>query len=710
MKNENYDDVKKLLGEEIELPESLSKENIVKKIKENGVKQKKKRVKIFPRFVAAAAAFAVVAVGTFAVYERSFGSNRPVSLKPAQEVEEVKQETVPQENENTQKTTYAAIDVGTKKVALSKFGSQKDLNNYFSNIAAKEKNRISFFVKNAASKSDDKAYEYENTADDAPTEFAGDNQSTASINSQNNSSFGKTNTQVSGVDEADVIKNDGNYLYIVNGEKLSIVDAKTMKLASQTEFKGSSDKHKIRISEIYVNGDRLVATGYEYEENKDGDYFTGVGMKGCFHYNITNSISLIYDISDRNAVLETRRVRQDGDILSTRMIGSYLYTATSYSPDLSENKKTNYTPEVDGKKIMSDDVYVQSKEKENANYIVLSGYDTANKNSEVSKVSILANGYIIYCSKDTFYVAEDSYDEKKDRNVTTVHAFSLSDGAVAYKNSGAVPGSLDDQYMMDQSGDYFRIATNDYNYKTDLDISSLYILDKDMNVVGKLENIAKDEQIKSVRFMGNTAYVVTFRNTDPLFAIDLSKPNAPKILGLVKLPGFSEYLHPISENLLVGIGYSGDEENADFNKVKISLFDVSDKKNPKEIDSHIIKNASCDVNYSPKSFLTIDENTFGIPVYYYGAKYGKLIFKTFTVKDGKFSEKSNYLHSGKSNGSDFFRGTFIENYVYTVDETTVKQFNMNTEEELAALDYMPISDNEETPIAYNDDVVEVTVY
>ncbi len=706
MKNENYDDMKELFGEEIELPESLSKENIVKKIKESGVKQKKKKIKVFPRFVAAAAAFAVVAVGAFAFYDRSFGSNRPVSLKPAQEVEEVKQETAPQENENAQKTTYAAIDVGTKKVALSKFGSQKDLNNYFSNIAAKEKNRISFFAKTA-----DKAYE--NVADSAPTEFAGDqNQSTgtASINSQNDGTFGKTNTQVSGVDEADVVKNDGNYLYIVREEKLSIVDAKTMKLASQTEFKGSSDKYKIHISEIYVNGDRLVATGYEYEEGDMGEYHYSC-INGSFRYNVKNSIALVYDISDRTNIKEVRRVTQDGDILSTRMIGSYLYTATSYSPNLSENKKAEYTPEVDGAKLTSDDVYVQGKDKGNTTYIVLSGFDTADKNSEVSKVSVLANGYIVYCSKDTFYVASDSYDEKNDRNTTTVHAFSLDGGTVAYRNSGTVPGSLDDQYMMDQNGDYFRIATNDYNYKTDFDTSSLYVLDKNMNVIGKLEDIAKDEQIKSVRFMGNTAYVVTFRNTDPLFAIDLSKPNAPKILGSVKLPGFSEYLHPISENLLVGIGYSGDEENVDFNKVKISLFDVSDKKNPKEIDSHVIKNASCDVNYSPKSFLTIDENTFGIPVYYYGAKSGKLVFKTFTVKDGKFSEKSNYLHSGKSNGSDFFRGTFIGNYVYTIDDTTVKQFNMSTEEELAALDYMPEteSENEDTPVLYNSVDEDATI-
>ena len=704
MKNENYDDMKKLFYEEIELPESLSKENIMKKIKESGVKQKKK-VKLFPRVVAAAAVFAVVATGAFAVHDRSFGSNRPVSFEDVRTTEEIQNETAPENQKVTEKTTYSSIDVGTKKVALSKFKSEKDLNNYFSNLAKKTENKTYFeeffnvgIKKNAAS------------ADMAPTEAAHGNTGNTADQSSS-SSFGKTNTQVSGVDEADVIKNDGNYLYVVSGGKLSIIDAKTMKLASQTEFKSENSKNGIDVFEIYVNGDRLVVNGREYEKSDAGDYegYT-YGTKCCVFYKVLNSISIVYDISDRENVREIRRVRQDGEVISTRMIGTYLYIATGYSPDLEGGKKKDYTPAVDGTKLTNNDVYVQSKDSGDSSYIVLSGYDTANEKSEVSSVSVLESGYEVYCSKDTFYVASDSYNEKYSRCTTTIHAFSLKDGKVAYKNSGSVPGSLDDQYMMDQNGEYFRIATNDYNYKTDLDVSSLYVLDGEMNVIGKLENIAKDEQIKSVRFMGNTAYVVTFKNTDPLFAIDLSKPNEPKILGSVKLPGFSEYLHPISENLLVGIGYDGDEEDADFNKVKISLFDVSDKKNPKELDSHIIKNASCDVNYSSKSFLTIDENTFGIPVYYYVANGGKLVFKTFTVENGKFGEKGNYIHSGNSNGSNIFRGTFIGDYIYTVDDTTVKQFNMKTEEELAALDYMPESENEEPAVDVKNIDEDVTVF
>ncbi|MDO4379769.1 MAG: beta-propeller domain-containing protein [Clostridia bacterium] len=714
MKNENYDDMKKLFGEEIELPESLSKENIVKKIKESDVKQKKKRVKVFPRFVAAAAAFAVVATGAFAVYERSFGSKRPVTFENATSVAQEKQETASQENENT--VSYSEIDVGTKKISLSKFKSEKDLENYFLNIATKEKNRKLFGNVKYNGRSDEEAYE--NVVDYAPTESAHDqSQSSASITGKNDSSFGKTNTQVDGVDEADIIKNDGNYLYVISHDKLSIINAKTMKLASQNEFKPTESGRKIFITEIYVNENRLVATGYETEKENDGSrkFNDSIAYEGCIgiYGKLTNSVSIVFDVSNRELPKEIRRVRQDGDIVSSRMVGTCLYTATACYPDT--DKKKNFTPKVNSENLSSDDVYVESEKKNTGSYLLLTGYDTADEKSEISKVSVISSSSEVYCSKDTFYVSSDEYDEKTDKSVTNIHAFSFADGKVSYKASASIPGSIDDQYMMDQNGEYLRVATNDYDYKKDADVSSLYILDGKMNVIGKLEDIANDEQIKSVRFMGNTAYVVTFKNTDPLFAIDLSKPNAPKILGSVKLPGFSEYLHPLSENLLVGIGYDGDEENADFNKVKISLFDVSDKKNPKEVASHVIKNAFCDVNDSPKSFLTIDENTFGIPVQYadYNSNgYGsKVIFKTFTVKDGEFIEKNNYVHAGHGFDSEFFRGTFIGNYIYTLDGETVKQFDMKSEKELSALDYVTEKETkEETPVVYDETIKEVTAF
>lgn len=694
-KKENFDDMKALFSEDINLPESLSKENIVQKIKDSSLTpQKKGSKKIFPKIVAAAAAFAVVAVGALAAYELTSG-NRAVNYAPAEALSKTVAETAA-DNTVTEEAlkTYRELDVGTKKAEMSKFKSEKDLENYCKNAVAAYRKAYPesvdtvFYVKTAS------------TAD-AATEAAAadyayeDNASGASVASFD---FGKTNAQVDGVDEADIVKTDGNFLYIISNNSLSVVDAGTMKLMSQTELKPSSKDRCAYMSDMFLNGNRLVVTGYETEKDSLApayDYYVDC----IYRTQALNSFSVVFDITERDNIKEIRRVTQDGELEASRMIGTYLYTVTRYSPDC--KKESEFYPKVNGEAVTCDEVYVDKNRTDCFVNTVISCYNTADNESEVRKVSAIAESRTVYCSGDTLYVAGDSYTE--DGCSTVIHAFSLAGNSISYKGSASVPGTCDGQYMMDQSGEFFRIATTDYSIKTDCDISSLYVLDGSLRVIGKLENIANDEQIKSVRFMGDTAYVVTFKNTDPLFAVDLSEPSEPKILGKVKLPGFSRYLHPLSDKLLVGIGYDGDEENADFSKIKISLFDVSDKKNPKELTSHIIKNAYCNVDSSDaKAFVLIDENTFGIPVVYESTGeeyYQRLVFKTFTVKDGKFTEKNAYVHGVSADGSSLFRGTFIGKYVYTISENTVRQFDMQSEKELASLAYQKEDDNE-TDIKY----------
>ncbi len=715
MNKENFDDMKDLFSKEVELPESLSKQSVVNKIKQSNVKQKKahKFSRIMLRTVAAAAAFAVVLTGSFLVYEKIPVVKREVTLAEQSTADTEKSELY----DNLK--TYTPIDVGTKAVKLSSFNSQKDLENYFYNISAQlKKNYRENIIKGffSAAKEDSVNIDQGFDMAESSSTFNTSPPLAPQDDTAENIEYGKTNTQVVGVDEADIIKNDGNFLYILSHQKLFVVDAGTMTLVSQTDFSSSEKKLEISVSDIYVNGDRLVATGYEYEKKEnngieDSSFGTVIYDDSVYYsyWSAKNSVSIVFDISDRANIKELRRVRQDGSVLSSRMVGTYLYVATRYSLDVLEDKNT-YVPAVAGEKLGASEIYIEDAEEAGDSYVVLSGYDTANTESPVSKVSVLCYGQDVYCSSDTLYVTEEYYDSGKTS--TAIHAFSLEDGVVAYKGSGSVPGATGGQYMMDQSGGYFRIATTFYNIKTDMDESNLYVLDSNLNVIGKLENIAQDEQIKSVRFMGNTAYVVTFRNTDPLFAIDLSDPSNPAVLGSVKLPGFSKYLHPLSETLLVGIGYSGDEENADFSKIKISLFDVSDKKNPKELDSHIIKDAYCDIDSSSaKAFLTIDENTFGIPVCYnsYDSKgqfNQTLAFKVFSVENGKFAEKNVYVHGSNDNGYVFFRGTFISDRIYTVSDSDIKQFDMNSEELLASLEYFEESEEaesltEESAVDYN---------
>lgn len=694
-KKEELGDLKAVFEEELELPESLSKENIVEKIKAGGAKQeKKKKVKAFPKILAAAAAFAIVATGAFAVFEGSLFSKRPVRTSPAREehqIEDAEPETAEQNGE--EKVSYPAIDVGTKKLSLSKFDSDKDLENYFKNISAKYKSKFETA--------------YYSSKDGAAFKVAAPEASSVGTNNADN--YGKTNTQVSGVDEGDIVKNDGRYLYTTDaiyGTVISVLDTESMTVASQFEVKPSSKKNVLYITELYLNGDRLIVTGYEVKN--DTHKFS---RYDSLFWGAETSVSIIYDISDKTNVTELRRTTQDGEIIASRMVGSYLYTVTICSPNPGEND--DCVPKVDNEKLGCDSVYITDSTKETTRSIILTGYDTAVNDSAVSKVSVLSNSGDIYCSQQKLYVASHEYNEDSYLDETAIHVFTLSDGSVAYKGSVSVPGYCSGQYMMDEYSSYFRIATTDYNVKKDVDISSLYVIDENLNVVGKLENISEDEQIKSARFLGNTAYIVTFKNTDPLFAIDLSDPSKPKILGEVKLPGFSSYLHPLSENLLVGIGFDGDEESADMTKIKISLFDVSDKKNPKELDSHVIKNASCDISQSSaKAYVQIDENTFGIPVYYQITTKDltdqKLVFKTFTVENNKFSEKNAYIHSSASEYSGQFRGTFIGDKIYTLDGGILKQFDAESEKVLSALSYKASSADDETPSKEGDFTVAVS--
>ena len=729
MKNKNHDDIKNLLSQDIELPESLSKENIVKKLKSSGANaadvsaenvrqfEKKKRKSSLWRIAASAAAFVVVAAGAFTIYQSTFGSNRPVMTVPAtdaqialdsSERDSEKQETYSnsaetspvQENQAEVKSKYKALDLGLKKTNLSTFKSEKDLKNYFSNLSKNYiKNLESFNSKGDV------------TMAAAPEMSNGKNNKTFSdiTDTDSSSSIGtghaETNTQVDGVDEGDVIKTDDRYIYAVNDDEyLSIIDSETMKLICQKKLHSGSVKRTLSINEIYVDKNKLVVTAEEYEKTEDQNrkkmdgYYCGFGLYG----KSVGSVAIVYDITDRENPTETRRVTQDGSVISSRMVGSYLYTATAYYPDLSE-EDFEYAPKVDGTELTCSDVYVRDAKSGNAGYIVLSGFDTDNTKSEVSRVSVISGGSSTYCSKDTFYVVDNVYDEKSNADTTAISSFSIKDGAVAYKASGTVPGSVCGQYAMDQSGEYFRICTDGYNEKTNKYYANLYVLDESLNAIGKLEDIADDEDLKSVRFMGNTAYVVTFKNTDPLFAIDLSKPNEPKTLGEVKLPGFSEYLHPISENLLVGIGYDGDDESADFMTLKVSLFDVSNKKQPKVLSSLVIKDCIFNVStYSAKEFVMLDENSFGLPLIKYKTAILKnrnyrenYVFTVFTVKNNKIVEKNTYDHGSETDGTFLFRGTFIKGNVFTLDDKTVRKFDMESGKLLSVLSYkIPENDDD----------------
>ena len=695
-KDPSFDEYKTILeSEPTPLPESLREENIVQMLDEANPKQDKKKIKLFPRIAAVAAAAAVAITCVQMIPWQKTVHTTPV--EPA-EIETVN-------------TTPLSV---SKSAPLSQFDSDADLKAYFKNIAEKRKADDRFDavfngvrMKSASGFAVD--YEY-GVAADSVTMAAAPNA--AETPAQATGNYGKTNTRTEDVDEGDIVKNDGRYLYTASRGKFSIIDTQTMQCVFRGEPKPEKEDQWYQFSSLYVQGDRLIVGGLLYTGSTPYDdadstekvyYGASVADRIVdypYYYGFLEScaVTLVYDIADRSKPALLRAAVQDGNMESSRLVDDILYTVTTYSVYPDADKKSRLVPKVNDKEISCRDIYVRDPKGDCTTYIVLTALDTANPQRDIEKVSLLGNSDFIYCTTDTLYVLSGNYtwSEKDESRSTEIYAFSLGSGKPALQATGTVPGIVEDHYAVDQYKGCLRVTSTDYDYAKDVDISALYVLDGKLEIVGKLKDFARDEQVKSTRFLGDLAYVVTFRNTDPLFAIDLSDPKNPTILGAVKLPGFSEYLHPLSETLLLGVGYSGDDWNANYDSVKLSLFDISDPTAPKEIDTHVVKDATTDVNFDPKAFVFDSERgIFGLPMSY--RTYGndgywhgtKNIYKTFTVKDGKFTEKKAYIADDSVSyyRESFFRGTYIGDKVYTLTSFDIQEFDMASCEKLRNVVY-----------------------
>ncbi|MBT8242594.1 MAG: copper amine oxidase [Nitrosopumilus sp.] len=200
---------------------------------------------------------------------------------------------------------------------------------------------------------------------------------------------------------------------------------------------------------------------------------------------------------------------------------------------------------------------------------------------------------------DKIREALNEYDAKiqEDIRKTIIHKISIDEDKIEYVAKGSVPGRLLNQFSMDENGDRFRVATTTEYYiqhQGTVRANAVYVLDEQLKIVGELEEIAPDESIFSARFMDDRLYLVTFQQIDPFFVIDLSS-DTPKILGELKIPGFSNYLHPYDEEHVIGFGRDTKEiDNGRVQQlgIKIALFNVSDVKNPKVADEFIIGDSS----------------------------------------------------------------------------------------------------------------------
>lgn len=525
--------------------------------------------------------------------------------------------------------------------------------------------------------------------------------------------FSGTNIQVEGVDEADIVKTDGRHIYLAVRDSVVIVEAyppEEAKISSIIPLNESAGN-------IFINEDKLIVIVFHEEAIP---FPIGIKSMSRIFYE-PSMIVEIFDISNRNSPRLERRIDFDGFYVESRMIGDYVYLisnmpvfSNSTYVTLPKIKTDDLTVEIPASSIH----YINSTD--NAyNYINVFALNVKDSKKPISHETILTgSANVIYVSMNSIYItvpkAERGLSNKEE---TLIFKLEIDDDKIEPTAEGVVPGWVLNQFSMDEHEDYFRIATTTSNQwpRTGLK-NNVYVLDSSLEVVGKLEDLAPGEEIYSARFMGSRCYLVTFKKVDPLFVIDVSDPSNPLVLGKLKIPGYSDYLHPYDEMHLIGLGKETVEaEDGDFawyQGVKISLFDVSDVSKPREIAKYEIGDRGTD---SPaltdhKSFLfSKSKNLLVIPVlearidpdiYPEGVPpnaYGEFIFQgayVFSISPSKGIEfRGKITHDEELDyvsrsflyfDSPYFvkRSLYIEDTLYTISDKIIKMNDLNTLREI----------------------------
>ncbi|MDI6718326.1 MAG: beta-propeller domain-containing protein [Methanomicrobiales archaeon] len=450
--------------------------------------------------------------------------------------------------------------------------------------------------------------------------------------------YSTTNVQVKGVDEADFLKNDGKHIYLISGSTLAIVDAypaEKARIVSETELEGQP-------VELFLLGDRLVIFS-----NQQGETFV-TPRNSAVPVPVwrTTTHATVYDVRNRSAPKQIRDIGLSGSYYDARMIGSDIYVVTSEG--VPWYRDTVVMPEVrEGEKVVkSPDVYYFDIPCSSYTFYTLSSFDILNDRSVTAETFMLGYSTTLYVSRDNLYMAYQkesrgpwtagAAEERAapagvvQEEATIIHRFEIDRGEISYAGMGEVAGRLLNQFSMDEWEGNLRVATtvsgwaqtNSYQYRQAdfYQYSTVSVLGKDMRTLGELRYIAPDEQIYATRFVGDRLYMVTFKKIDPFFVIDLSDPKAPGILGKLKIPGYSDYLHPYDNNHIIGIGKETAENQwggISVEGLKIALFDVTDVNNPKLLDRVEIGESGTDSEalYDHKAFLFDKEkNILVIPV------------------------------------------------------------------------------------------------
>lgn len=504
----------------------------------------------------------------------------------------------------------------------------------------------------------------------------------------------KNNNQVEGVIEGDFVLTDGKYIYSAYNNCINIVEtsgAELRKVSVIDIAKDINTNNTINIETMYVKDEKMFVVITIY------DSANGIWIDDRIYESVPCSCETMvvqYDISHIEKPECIKNIQLEGMYNTSRFVGDYLYLITSRNcilgnyEDYEKEIEETCIPKVDGEAVSLDKVYGCNSVDNVDNYAVITSINCSEKIEVSDKCAVMMNGGETYVSKNNIYILQNYYedsdneDNSKDYgktmevNHSLIYKFQYMDGEIEAVATAKVEGDVLNQFSMDEFNGYFRIVSTVVCMEYDITkegekiwdgeniYQSVYIMDDNLNIVGNIEGIAENETVRSVRFMDDRVYFVTFRNTDPLFVVDLSIPESPVILDELKVTGFSEYLHDWGDGLLLGIGEEVDPQTGITIGAKLSMFDTENDE-LEEISREVLYDANEICLYDYKSIMIdADKNLIGFTVLNEDCVYEYYVYE---YKNHEFNELFSYSDEESYNT---YRGVYIGNYLYIVSENT----------------------------------------
>ena len=550
-------------------------------------------------------------------------------------------------------------------------------------------------------------------------------RSNSITSSASSKDYSTTNIQVENVDEADITKTDGDYIYSISENNVIITNVQNpseIKITSKISPSGIPQ-------DLILYNNKLVVISAESSTN---------------YYN-NNTIVDIYNIDNKELPVKLKNYKLYESYYTSRCINNRLYIISS-----GELRKegsdivTYYNENNNVKNISLKDIHYLKNVKSRVQTLI-STMDLNNPVEDVSVKSYLIDISNAYITENNIYLLDQDYEYRYsylpisslftwkgiigpfvyESNTTTsndlthIYKFNInSDGLIKYDCKTKTEGKTINQFSLDEYNNNLRVALYDNNG------SKVVVFNNKLEKIGETDYLAKGEKMYSSRFIGNKAYLVTYRTVDPLYVIDLSKPENPTILGELKIPGYSTYLHPYDENHIIGIGMETKEKvyRNSFGKItsstasivgmKMALFDVSNVNNPIQISSTVIgdsKTTSSILTNHKALLFSKEKELIAIPVNNYSEDFeissssnstyssainsyknyskpyiseGYLVYK-INLEDG-FKLKGTITHSAEKSSyqyhtnSHLLRGLYIDNNLFTISEDAIQVNNLDT--------------------------------